>query len=196
MRILICTQAVDLDDPVLGFFHRWIAEFSKHCEQVHVICLREGKHRFGNNVTVHSLGKEKGVSRIARGLRFLKLAWSLRNEYDAVFVHMNPEYVCLGGLLWRMLHKPIGLWYVHWATSMRLRVAASLANVVFTAREDSMRVHTSKKNVMGHGIDTNAFRPAVHPPKRNSILFLSRLDPVKRADLFVRALDLLHEKGI
>ena len=44
MKLLIMTQAVDQNDPVLGFFHRWIEEFSRHCERVHVICLKEGEH--------------------------------------------------------------------------------------------------------------------------------------------------------
>ena len=57
MRLLICTQTVDLNDPVLGFFHGWIAAFSRHCESVHVICLKEGRHSLPANVFVHSLGK-------------------------------------------------------------------------------------------------------------------------------------------
>ena len=30
MKLLICTQAADRDDPVLGFFYRWIEEFKKY----------------------------------------------------------------------------------------------------------------------------------------------------------------------
>src|SRR5580704_11376753 len=97
MRLLICTQAVDLDDPVLGFFHRWIAELSKRCERVHVICLKEGRHELPANVFVHSLGKEGGRSRVKYLLNFYRYIRELRGEYDAVFVHMNSEYVVLGG---------------------------------------------------------------------------------------------------
>ena len=42
MKLLICTQKVDKNDSVLGFFHRWIEEFAKHCEKVTVICLQKG----------------------------------------------------------------------------------------------------------------------------------------------------------
>lgn len=42
MRLLILTQAVDLDDPVLGFFHRWIVEFAKRFDTIEVICLKAG----------------------------------------------------------------------------------------------------------------------------------------------------------
>ena len=85
MRLLICTQAVDLDDPVLSFFHRWLVEFSKHCESVHVICLREGRHELPPNVFIHSLGKESGRSQVKYVARFYRYIFRYRNEYDAVF---------------------------------------------------------------------------------------------------------------
>ncbi|MCR4280769.1 MAG: hypothetical protein NUV88_00330, partial [Candidatus Kaiserbacteria bacterium] len=59
MKLLITTQAIDLDDPIMGFFCRWVEEFSKHCASVHVICLKEGRRSLPANVQVHSLGKEQ-----------------------------------------------------------------------------------------------------------------------------------------
>ena len=59
MKILICTQKVDLNDDILGFFHSWIAEFAKQCEKVTVICLYKGEYDLPGNVKVLSLGKEK-----------------------------------------------------------------------------------------------------------------------------------------
>src|SRR3989344_6843889 len=107
MRLLIVTQAVDLDDSVLGFFHGWIEEFSKHAEQVKVVCLKEGKHNLPSNVEVFSLGKESASgSRFLKRIRyivcFIRYIVKNRSEYDTVFVHMNPEYVVLGGIFWRM----------------------------------------------------------------------------------------------
>ena len=67
MKLLIVTQAIDSEHPILGFFHRWVEEFAKHCEHVHVICLQAGKHSLPANVTVHSLGKERITER-TRGL--------------------------------------------------------------------------------------------------------------------------------
>jgi hypothetical protein len=79
MRLLITTQAVDRTHPALGFFHGWLAEFAKHCEHVHVICLQEGQHDLPENVSVHSLGKERGAGRTARAARFYSLGGSLRH---------------------------------------------------------------------------------------------------------------------
>ena len=117
MKLLIVTQTVDIKDPVLGFFVRWIEEFAKHVEHIEIICLKEGQYTLPSNVRVHSLGKEKNlplfVRRILYAVRFKFFVWRLRHDYDAVFVHMNPEYVVLGGLFWRLLGKKISLWYTH-----------------------------------------------------------------------------------
>ena len=88
MRLLIVTQAVDRTDSDLGFFVRWIEEFAQHCEKVTVICLRKGKYALPANVEVIALGK---APRPVRTARLWNICISRRAEYDAVFVHMNPE---------------------------------------------------------------------------------------------------------
>lgn len=193
MKLLIVTQAVDLDDPILGFFHRWIEEFAKHVEHVEVVCLKEGKHDFPKNVSVHSLGKEKRTaSSVVYTIRFLELIWRLRHSYDAVFVHMNPEYVALGGFVWRLLGKRIGLWYTHGKTSFRLRVGVAMAHMVFTASPESMQVSTRKKHVVGHGIDTKLFSAPPHSPHAElRIVTVGRITPVKRLREMLAALDVL-----
>lgn len=195
MKLLICTQAVDLDDPVLGFFHRWIAEFAKRCDTVHVICLKSGRVSLPPHVFVHSLGKENGRSRVRYVLNFYRYLWNYRREYDVVFVHMNPEYICLGGFLWRALGKRIVLWYVHKKISLRLRVGVFFSNAICSASRGSFRLNSRKLHVVGHGIDTAFFSPGGEAPKRSSILFLGRLDPVKRVEIFVQALETLHDTG-
>src|SRR3989338_2534636 len=124
MRLLIITQAVDNNDPVLGFFVSWIRELSKRFESVDVICLREGTHSLPANVSVHSLGKEnleienwklKILRRPLYIMRFYRYAWSLRRSYDAVFVHMNQEYVLLGAILWKLLGKRVYMWRNHYS---------------------------------------------------------------------------------
>ena len=201
MKLLIVTQAVDTEDPVLGFFVRWIEELAKRVESVEVICLKMGKFNFPKNVRVHSLGKEKGAPRFARRLRyavrFKWLAWRLRHDYDAVFVHMNPEYVVIAGPMWRMLGKRIGLWYVHRAVNLKLRIAAALADDIFTAAPESFRLATPKLHVVGHGIDTSEFRAQVRPfgtPLR--LVSVGRITPIKNLGTLVEAAALLNESGI
>src|SRR5687767_9199425 len=110
MKLLIITQKVDRNDDVLGFFHTWIERFGKKFDSIKVICLYKGEHSFASNIEVLSLGKEENLSKIGYLTRFYSYIWGLRNDYDGVFIHMNPQYVVLGGPLWRMLGKRVVLW--------------------------------------------------------------------------------------
>ena len=159
MKLLIVTQVVDTKDPVLGFFHEWIEEFAKQCDSVMVICLRKGEYHLPENVRVFSLGKEKGSSRLARIKKFFSYIYTYRNNYDTVFVHMNPEYIALGGFLWRRWHKKIALWYTHKSVDAKLRFAMRFVDIVFTASRASFRVTSGNVAVVGHGIDTEFFKP-------------------------------------
>lgn len=184
MKLLICTQTVDSNDSHLGFFVRWIEEFSKHCEKVTVVCLREGTHKLPNNVRVYSLGKN--ANSMQKAARSLLLAWKLRKEYDTVFVHMNPEYVVVAGILWRILNKRIALWYTHKSVNLKLRIAKLLSHVIFTASRESFRLRTKKLHVMGHGIDTDFFSPDSNITRENHLLSVGRLMPSKRHDIVIR----------
>ena len=104
-KILIVTQKVNMKDPILGFFHRWIIEFAKHYSQVTVICLEQGRHDLPDNVKVLSLHKELGVSKLKYVWNFYKYIWQERKNYDLVFVHMNQEYILLGCIFWMIIGK-------------------------------------------------------------------------------------------
>src|SRR3989344_2570538 len=184
MKLLICTQAIDVEDSDLGFLVRWIEEFAKNCERITVICLREGKHELPVNVKVYEIGKAE--SRRQKAVRFVSLAWKLRKEYDAVFVHMNPEYVVLGGLFWRLWRKRIALWYTHKSVNFNLRLATLLSNVIFTASKESFRLKSSKIQVVGHGIDTDFFSPDASVARGGWLLSVGRLMRSKRHDLAIR----------
>ena len=197
MRLLICTQAVDRDDPTLGFFHRWLEEFAKHCESITVICLQKGVYSLPNNITVYSLGKERGrVSHLRYALRFWKILFRIRGSYDAIFVHMNPEYVLLGGWWWRLTGKSFGFWYVHKSVNFRLRVATLFSNYVFTASKESFRLASRKVLVMGHGIDVERARPRI--PKTNTVRLITsgRVTAIKHLEVILEAFLLLKKKGI
>jgi glycosyltransferase involved in cell wall biosynthesis len=185
-RLLIFTQAVDRDDTVLGFFHRWLEEFAKQFEHIEVVCLKEGKHALPVNVRVHSLGKESGPSRLKYIFNFYHYIFSFR--YDAVFVHMNEEYVMLGGLWWRVSGKKTVLWRNYKTGSWMTPIAARLANKVCYTSPDSFTARYAKAVKMPVGIDTKFFAPAAAPPTPDSVLFLGRLDLVKKVEEFVKAL--------
>lgn len=197
MKILLITQKVDVDDPVLGFFHRWIREFSKHAEFVTVICLYKGKYDLPENVNVLSLGKESGVSRFKYVTRFYKYIWHERKNYDSVFVHMNQVYVLLGWKIWRFFGKKIILWYNHPKGTLRTRFAVFFSNSVLYTSGFAFTARYKKAIKMPVGIDTDFFKPDTTVNKKPySLLFLGRISPVKDIDVFINALHILHKREL
>ncbi len=193
MKLIVVTQTVDENDSVLGFFVRWIAEFAKNCEQVHVLALNVGKHNLPENVTVHCLGKTEGKSKLVWLWRLWSLSFTLRREYDATFVHMNPIHVVYVGLLWRLLGKRIGLWYTHPTADLKLKIATRITHVVFTGSDSSFNIKTNKKNVMGQGVDPAFF---TYKPQLNTtsptLIVVGRLSPIKHIENAIDALALLR----
>ncbi|MDO8482921.1 MAG: glycosyltransferase family 4 protein [bacterium] len=178
MRLLIVTQKIDEQDAVLGFMHGWVLEFARQAESVSVICLEKGRVSLPENVNVFSLGKEKtelGISpperaasvragnyelckRVKYAWRFVRYIVQMRKNYDAVFVHMNPEYVVLGGLFWKLWCKTVTLWYAHKSVTPSLHFAHFLTDIVFTSTVSGFRLPSNKVKVVGQGIDTEKFK--------------------------------------
>jgi glycosyltransferase involved in cell wall biosynthesis len=173
MKLLICTQTVDKNDPVLGFFVRWIEEFKKNCE-VEVVSLKD-------------LGRG---GKLMRAWRLLRLVSSLK--YDAVFVHMNPEYVLAAGWYWRLRGTKIALWYTHKNVDLKLRIAEKFVDIIFTASKESFRLPSKKIHVMGHGIDTDFFTPDPNIQREEWWLSAGRLSKSKRHD---KAIQMAHDAG-
>ncbi len=195
MKLLILTQKVDMNDDILGFFHRWILEFAKHCEQVTVICLEKGEYDLPENVQIYSLGKEKNRSRLARLFRLCFLVFNLRSKYDTVFVHMNPEYLVFAGVFWKLWKKKTALWYTHRAVNLKLRIASFLSDIIFTSSSFSFNLKSKKLIVIGHGIETSRFACAQGEKKDVlSILSVGRITPIKRFEVLIKATEILVHK--
>ncbi len=197
MKLLVITQVIDTEHPILGFFHAWVAELARHCEQVQVICLQEGTHAFPSNVHVYSLGKEAGKGRLTYLTRFFSLIWKLRHEYDNVFVHMNQIYVILGAPFWRALRKPIGLWYAHGTVSPSLKLATHFTHYIFTSTPEGFRIDTPKRVIVGQGIDTTLFTPASRASSDMlRLITVGRISTSKNIDTLLRACTRLKDKEI
>lgn len=196
VKLLILTQKVDQNDDVLGFFHRWIAEFAKHAEQVTVIALGVGEYNLPDNVRVFSLGKERGISRLGYILNFYHLVWRERKTYDTVFVHMNQEYVLFGGLLWKLLGKKITMWRNHPAGSLLTRVAMFFSDKLFCTSKYSFTARSKKTVLMPAGADTELFQKNDRISRApQSILFLGRISPIKNVDVLIDALLEVDQDG-
>ncbi len=196
MKLLIITQKIDSEDPVLGFFHNWVEKLSRHFTQTSVICLQKGAVRLPPEIAVWSLGKEQQPSRWSYLLKFFRTVWSQRTGYDAVFVHMNPVYILLGGIIWRLLGKNCYLWYNHSHGTVATRLAATMATAVFYTSPFSYTARFKHSRRMPAGIDTDIFRRDAGITRQpRSILYLGRISPIKKVDVLIRAADILHKRG-
>ncbi len=197
MKVLVCTEAIDQSDPLLGFFHRWLEEFARHAHRVHVICLGYGGGRLPGNVIEHSLGKESMTGarlwkRALYSLKLLRHAWNNSDDYETVLVHLSPEYLLVAGLLWRMLGKRVGFWYNDSEGSWRVRAAISLADVVFYSNPDSYAAGYSHARKIPMGVDVDMYAKD-HLREPDSLLFLGRISPAKHLDEVFRALSRLKK---
>jgi glycosyltransferase involved in cell wall biosynthesis len=196
MRLLIVTQAVDEKDHYLSFFTGWITVFAQHFESIEVICLKGGAYTLPKNVRVFSLGKEEWPSRLQYIVRFYRYIWQMRNEYDVVLVHMNQEYVLLGGIIFALLRKPLYFWRNHYAGSLLTDIAVQFCRKVFYTSKSSYTAKFKHAVRMPVGVDIQRFamQDALRIPR--SILFFARFAPSKRPDVFVQALSLLKQRGV
>jgi glycosyltransferase involved in cell wall biosynthesis len=193
-KLLIITQKVNKNDPILGFFHEWIQEFSKRVDTLSVICLEKGECHLPANVRVLSLGKEnftaKGVSKLVYLVNFYKYIIRERKNYDTVFVHMNEEYVYLGGLVWKLLGKKITMWRNHYVGTYKTACAVWLCYKVYCTSKYSFTARYKKTKIMPVGIDISLFSPSnmVETRRMNaSILSLGRISSAKNIHVLIDA---------
>jgi len=196
MKLLVLTQKVDKNDAVLGFFHKWLEKMAAHCESVVVICLGRGQSDLPANVKVLSLGKEAGASRFKYLINFFTYIWQERNQYDRIFVHMNPEYLVLGGWLWRIWRKPAYLWFNHQHGSWPARCGQIFAAKIFYTSASSFFSGRAKGVAMPVGIDTEIFNRADNESRpANSLLYLGRVSPIKNLEVLVEAAKIIDQKN-
>jgi len=198
MRLLVVTQEIDTESSTLGFFHEWLRALAPKLETIEAICLKAGKHSLPENVHVHSLGKDSGsMPRLVYVVRFKWLAWKLRHEYDAVFVHMNQEYILIAGPMWKILGKRVYMWRNHYAGSWVTDLAATFCTKVFCTSKHSYTAKYKKTTLMPVGVDLSRYYEMnLIERMPRSILFLARIAPSKRPDMFIEALGLLNQEGI
>jgi glycosyltransferase involved in cell wall biosynthesis len=196
MKLLIITQKVNKNDPILGFFCEWVEQFAKHFAFVNVICLEKGQYDRPTNVSIISLGKESGLGRLTYFKNFFKYLLLFRSDYDAVFVHMNPIYIVLAGWWWKLSGKKIFLWYTHRQVDWKLKIAEKFADIIFTSTKESFNIKSQKVVVVGHGINVEKFKKPENYKKSEkfTIISIGRISPIKNLETLLLAADILRSE--
>jgi len=196
-KLLVFTQKVDKNDPILGFFHGWIIKFAGKFDSITVVCLEVGELDLPANVKVYSLGKEFGVkTKISYIRNFFNILKLIKGQYCKVFVHMNQEYVLLGGLYWKAKSIPVYMWRNHPSGSFLTRIAVALSTKVFCTSTSSFTAKYKKTVLMSAGVDTDLFQPVVGiSQQKYSVCMVGRISPIKRVDLAIKSVENLIKNG-
>ncbi len=199
-RILVITQNVDETDDLLGFFVAWLRAFSEKFERVDVITLAAGTFTLPPHVHVHSLGKERGASKMLQAISCVRLLWRYTPRDGGIFCHMSPIFAIIAWPFARWRRSRLVLWYLHRSRTLRLRLAYALCDTLVTADTMSLTIRGDKIVAVGHGIDTERFAASrdwstvVQRPLH--IMSVGRIAPIKDFGTFVRAVRLLRDRGI
>lgn len=199
MKLLICTQAVDGNHPILGFFHGWLTEFAKHFDEVHVICLQKGTYDLPANVFVYSLGKENGEHKL-KYLFFFYVYFSrifFKVRVDYVFFHMGAIYNILAWpffLVRKSFNTKFYWWKAHGHINTVGKLALVFVDTVYTSTPSGFAIPTTKRKVVGQAIQTDKFvMPQNSAARSNDIIFVGRIMPVKRVEDFIETAKMLHQ---
>lgn len=198
---MICTQTLDVNDPILGFFHRWVEEFAKHFERIDVICLKEGIHSLPAHVHVHSLGKEGGESYAKYLARFYTYFWQayMDRHADFVFFHMGAIYNILAApfsLIRRFKKTKFYWWKTHGHINLMGRIALLFVDRVYTAVAESFPVRSRKRHVVGHAIDTDLFNYTINYKINYTILFTGRISRTKHVEQVIEIVRRLRDEDV
>jgi len=195
MKLLMITRKVDKDDAQAGFTYGWVNKFAQNIDVLKVICLEKGNlSGLPDNVEVFSLGKEKGKNRLKEFFNFQRGAWRFIRKVDGVFCHMNPEYTILIAPYAKIFRKKIVTWYSHKAINWKVKLINILADKIVTPTQDGFGLKSKKKNLVGHGIDMDLFKPNAGKKSDNilKIISIGRISPIKDYKTLIGAIDILR----
>ena len=192
MRLLLVNFVMDQSSPVLAWQQGVATRLAARCERVVVLTERVVAAPLPANVEVHRVPRILTTPLRLLGVRWLMnipvWRWCARERFDAVFVHMNADWVYRLSPCWRRFGVPVLLWYAHGAVTRRLHRAHAHATCVITSTPEGFRIPSPKVRVIGQGVDTDLFVPPARRPDSATIVAVGRVSRRKRVDLMLQSL--------
>jgi glycosyltransferase involved in cell wall biosynthesis len=198
MNLLWLNLSVDQNHQVLSFGLDWIRMMAKNFDRILILTMEVGGYALPTNVTVFSVGREKGYSRPRRFFRFYRLLFRIlrKEKIGAVFAHMNILFAAMAGPFLKIKRIPLFLWHAHRSVTPILRIAAFFSMKVFSSTSGGLRIPGHKKVIVGQGIDTGLFQPDGEDRSNDTLLHVGRISPVKNVHLLVEVVDdLVRNRG-
>ncbi|MEA2581144.1 MAG: hypothetical protein QOE83_2036 [Actinomycetota bacterium] len=196
-HLVFVTQLVDPHDAVLGSSWRLVKGLAAVFERVTVVGNEvRGVPTLPGDVSVISLGKEKGAGSIARGLRYERALAGVRNA-DALLAHMCPDYLTAAAPIAKFKRMQTLLWFAHPRDSRRLRLADMMADAVLTSLPGAYPRPGPKVRAIGQAIDVDAIAPEPSAPRAGELrlLALGRTSDSKRFDVAIAGVAKARELG-
>lgn len=198
--VIFVTQAVDEDDPVLGFTTGLIRALARRTTVAVIANQVGGRVPADLGAEVVSLGKEGGAPRWRMAARYeTAVAARCRRLRPAVlFAHMCPPFLVRAAPVTKATGTPAILWYAHLSDTPGLRLAERLADAVATSLPTSYPRATPKVRPIGQAIDTDRF--AVPSPVTAAVplnlLALGRHSEQKDYPVMLRGVALARQQGV
>jgi len=187
--VLVCVEAADPQDALMGFFVGWLRELSLHASAVVCALRMSDPPPDIPNVRFVRTKRPGSTSKLEVLRNVFSTSWRERKDYQAVFIRGNPEYAVMLGWFWKLvLRKRVVMWFTHYTSrSPWFWLSLPWVDTVLTAVPESNPLRSSLK--IGHHIDTDFYRPGErHDEGQLKVLVFGRVSPVKRVPWVVENL--------
>jgi glycosyltransferase involved in cell wall biosynthesis len=203
VKVLMITPLMDPSHPILGFIPSWVNALAKRVSKLYVATSKAAARGMAFEWSLSALRRRAKPPKLRLGaLRYayvglksgtLALKLLLQRKVDIVWVHMNPELLLAVSPFVKLMRIPLAFWYHHRASTLRLRLAHALSDVVVTANKEIYPIPDVKVKEVGYGIE--AFE-APRKEREGTILFVGRVSRVKRIEEVLKALKILRQEGL
>jgi glycosyltransferase involved in cell wall biosynthesis len=189
MKLVVVTQQVDPESPVLGATVAKLRALAARVDELVVLTDSAVAGVLPENARIREFASGTKAGRGGRFEAALGAELARRPRPAAVLAHMCPIYAVLAAPLARPLRTRVGLWFTHWRASRLLQLAERVSTFVVSVDSSSFPLASTKLVAIGHGIDLAEF-PCVSRERSDGLrlVALGRTSTSKGLKTVLRAL--------